>query len=139
MQTKTYEEVGVFFTAGHGYMKIPLEALCDMGVADLVTPYSLIGMAEDNPLNQKGFAYLEIDCDAQMAQEALEFLNMDWNYPSVDLETDLYERYPSCTEWKNGMCHYSMYLVRRHGYENKPIDPGLLEHLNQKFRHLTEV
>ena len=133
-----YEEVGVFFTVGHGYLKIPLKALCDMGVAHLVTPYSLIGMVENDPLNQLGFAYLEIDCDAQMAHEALEYLNLPWNEPSIDLEAELGERYPNTSIWKKGMTHYSMRLVELQGYRNKTIDLGLLEHLKQKFRHLED-
>ena len=117
---------------------LPVKALCDIGVAHLVTPYSLIGLAKHDPLNQFGFAYLEIDCDAQMAQEALEYLNLSWDKPLVDLEAELSERFPNNSIWTKGMTHYSMRLVERHGYRNKTIDLGLLEHLRQKFRHLED-
>ena len=117
---------------------LPVKALCDIGVAHLVTPYSLIGLAEHDPLNQFGFAYLEIDCDAQMAQEALEYLNLSWDKPLVDLEAELSERFPNNSIWTKGMTHYSMRLVERHGYLSKRIDLGLLEHLRQKFRHLED-
>jgi CTP:phosphocholine cytidylyltransferase-like protein len=42
---------------GHGWIKVPIEVLKSLGIADKVSFYSYY---------RKGFAYLEEDCDADL-------------------------------------------------------------------------
>jgi len=42
---------------GHGWIKVPIVLLCQLGIAGKVSPYSLW---------RKGYAYLEEDCDAEL-------------------------------------------------------------------------
>lgn len=125
-----------FSTPGHGFVCVPIKTLCDLGVLDLVTPYSYVGTGE-HLCNMKGYAYLEEDCDANMIYSALDFSNVTYDeYCGFDLEQQMFEVYGSEQEWRNNLRRINRYSLMQQGFFNKTIDPALLEHLKAECRHL---
>ena len=56
---KTFEFIS---DPGHGWVKVPIVLLCQLGIAGKVSSYSYW---------RNGFAYLEEDCDAELLMAAL--------------------------------------------------------------------
>lgn len=127
-----------FSTPGHGFVCVPIQTLCDLGVLDLVTPYSYVGTGE-HQVNMKGYAYLEEDCDARMIYSALDFSNVTYDeYCGIDLEQQMFEVYGNEEVWRSKLIRLYPQLITNQGYTNKKIDPALLEHLKEECRHLRE-
>lgn len=70
----------------HYYGKVPASLLCDMDIATRISPYSYLGTG-DKTWNQRGYAFLEEDCDLPLFVKACEF----WKIETEDDFTTLQE------------------------------------------------
>ena len=79
----------------HDYWKVSLDLLDSLNIFDAISEYSYLGNGKD-PLNEDGYAYLEIDSDCGIFDKAMKFYGKEY---SLDFETlqeeydDTYEDY----------------------------------------------
>ena len=72
----------------HYYGKVRASLLCDMDIASRISPYSYLGTG-DKPWNERGYAFLEEDCDFSRFASAMkaagrEFQTIEVNEPRSD-------------------------------------------------------
>jgi hypothetical protein len=79
----------------HDYWKVDLELISDLNIIDVISDFSYLGTGQ-TPLNEEGYAYLEIDSDCSIFDKAMKFYGKEY---SLDFETlqeeydDTYEDY----------------------------------------------
>ena len=79
----------------HDYWKVDLELISDLNIIDVISDFSYLGNGQ-TPLNEEGYAYLEIDSDCSIFDKAMKFYGKEY---SLDFETlqeeydDTYEDY----------------------------------------------
>jgi hypothetical protein len=79
----------------HDYWKVDLELISDLNIIDIISDFSYLGTGQ-TPLNEEGYAYLEIDSDCSIFDKAMKFYGKEY---SLDFETlqeeydDTYEDY----------------------------------------------
>lgn len=81
-----------FYTdGGHGWLKVSLDEIKKLGIADKISGYSYI---------RGGFAYLEEDCDLSVFAQAkgvsgsIDSLGIKEHYSNDESEIRNYARYP---------------------------------------------
>ena len=84
---------------GHCYAKIPAQLLCDMDIASRISPYSFLGVGEKS-WNQRGYAFLEEDCDFPMFQKACGFWKIEVDEDYKTLQEDFDENCEDIHHWK---------------------------------------
>jgi hypothetical protein len=72
----------------HDYWKVDLELISDLNIIDVISDFSYLGTGQ-TPLNEEGYAYLEIDSDCSIFDKAMKFYGKEY---SLDFET-LQEEY----------------------------------------------
>lgn len=118
---------------GHGYLKCPLQAIFDAGVAHLVTAYSYVGTGKAH-MNQGGYAYLEEDCDAGMVQFAMDLANID--YFEKSKSGNEYKLMAYTSSWRDKWARFRYDELKRFGFQNKPLSHEAMEELLENFYHL---
>ena len=83
---------------GHCYAKIPAQLLCDMDIASRISPYSFLGVGEQS-WNQRGYAFLEEDCDFPMFQKACGFWKIEVDEDYKTLQEDFDENCVDSDAW----------------------------------------
>ena len=78
----------------HDYWKVSLDLLSQLNIFDAISDYSYLGNGSE-PLNEDGYAYLEIDSDCGIFDKAMKFYKKEY---SLDLDT-LTEAY--CEEYED--------------------------------------
>ena len=79
----------------HDYWKVDLELISNLNIIDVISDFSYLGTGQ-TPLNEEGYAYLEIDSDCSIFDKAMKFYGKEY---SLDFETlqeeydDTYENY----------------------------------------------
>ena len=79
----------------HDYWKVDLELISDLNIINVISDFSYLGTGQ-TPLNEEGYAYLEIDSDCSIFDKAMKFYGKEY---SLDFETlqeefdDTYEDY----------------------------------------------
>ena len=61
----------------HDYWKVNLELISDLNIIDIISDYSFLGTSRD-PLNEEGYAYLEIDTDCRYFDKAMKFYGKEY-------------------------------------------------------------
>jgi hypothetical protein len=82
----------------HDYWKVDLELISDLNIIDIISDYSFLGTSRD-PINEEGYAYLEIDSDCRYFDKAMKYYGKEYQ---LDFDTlqDLYnEKYEDYREW----------------------------------------
>ena len=67
----------------HDYWKVSLDLLKELNIIEAISDYSYLGNGSES-LNEKGFAYLEIDSDCGTFDKAMKFYKKEY---SLDLDT----------------------------------------------------
>jgi len=82
----------------HDYWKVNLELISDLNIIDIISDYSFLGSSRD-PLNEEGYAYLEIDTDCRYFDKAMKFYNKEYELDFDTLQTAYDEKYEDYREW----------------------------------------
>ena len=82
----------------HYYGKVPAALLCDMDIASRISPYSYLGVG-DKPWNQRGYAFLEEDCDLPLFVKACEFWKIEVDEDFKTLQEDFETNCECPEEW----------------------------------------
>lgn len=113
----------------HDYWKVPIQTLCDLKIVDEISGYSFIGNGS-NPLNEQGFAYLEIDSDVRVFDRASEFYSLK-AVCDLDTLTDKFnEDYDDYRAWLEELTPWDTDYLEEEGYEWEPAPDDLLKALN---------
>jgi hypothetical protein len=76
----------------HDYWKVDIDLLNELNIIDLISEYSYIGNS-NTPLNEQGYAYLEIDCDCTTFCKAMEYYKKEFTVDTDTLQTIFDEEY----------------------------------------------
>ena len=82
----------------HDYWKVDLELLNELNIIDAISDYSYLGTGR-KPLNEEGYAYLEIDCDCTIFDKAMKFYKKDYSLDFDTLQEEFNEQYEDYREW----------------------------------------
>lgn len=109
-------------TYRHDYWKVPVSLLVDLNIVEEITEYSFLG-SSDTPLNEKGYAYLEIDCDCGTFSKAMEFYKREYSLDCDTLQEGLEETYEDPRDWMDEMDNYDTdVLSEDYSWELTPSD-----------------
>jgi hypothetical protein len=82
----------------HDYWKVDLELISDLNIIDIISDYSFLGTSRD-PLNEEGYAYLEIDTDCRYFDKAMKFYNKEYQLDFETLQDAYDDKYEDYREW----------------------------------------
>ncbi len=107
----------------HDYWKVSLDLLSELNILDAISDYSYLGNGTE-PLNEDGFAYLEIDCDCGIFDKAMKFYKKEYTLDFDTLQEEFDENYEDYREWHDQLDSYDTDLVDEKGYtvDNVPED-----------------
>jgi len=107
----------------HDYWKVSLDLLSELNILDAISDYSYLGNGTE-PLNEEGFAYLEIDCDCGIFDKAMKFYNKEYTLDFDTLQEEFDENYEDYRDWLDQLDSYDTDLVDEKGYtvDNVPED-----------------
>ncbi len=82
----------------HDYWKVDLELINDLNIIDAISDFSYLGTGR-TPLNEEGYAYLEIDCDCSIFDKAMKFYGKEYSLDCDTLQEEYDEKYEDYREW----------------------------------------
>lgn len=106
----------------HDYWKVPVSLLVELNIIDEITEYSFLGDS-DTPLNEDGFAYLEIDCDCGTFEQAMKFYGREFSIDFDTLQEEFDSNYEDANDWLENLVNYDTeYLSVSYDWEPTPSD-----------------
>jgi hypothetical protein len=135
-------------TYRHDYWKISLTLLSELNLFTEITEYSYLGKSNE-PLNELGYAYLEIDCDCNTFETAMNFYGKRFTLDFVDLQA-IYEEESAkyddefdgvgCfnTDWFSNLDNFDTEILKELGYDVKAVPDDLsaaLQEIREKHGH----
>ena len=107
----------------HDYWKVDLELISDLNIIDIISDYSFLGSSRD-PLNEEGYAYLEIDSDCGIFDKAMKFYGKKYELDFDTLQYEFDENFDDYRDWLDQLDSYDVELVDEKGYtvDNVPED-----------------
>ncbi len=107
----------------HDYWKVSLDLLSELNILDAISDYSYLGNGTE-PLNEEGFAYLEIDCDCGIFDKAMKFYKKEYTLDFDTLQEEFDENYEDYRDWLDQLDSFDTDLVDEKGYtvDNVPED-----------------
>ena len=135
-------------TYRHDYWKVSLSLLCELNILTEITNYSYIGNSNE-PLNELGFAYLEIDCDCNTFVTAMNFYGKSFTL-DFDILQSIYEEESSkyedefdgagCfnTDWFSNLDNFDTEILNELGYDVMAVPDDLsaaLQEIREKHGH----
>lgn len=107
----------------HDYWKVSLDLLSELNILDAISDYSYLGNGAE-PLNEDGFAYLEIDSDCSIFDKAMKFYKKEYTLDFDTLQEQFDENFDHYREWLDQLDSYDTDLVDEKGYtvDNVPED-----------------
>ena len=107
----------------HDYWKVSLDLLDQLNIFDVISEYSYLGNGKD-PLNEDGYAYLEIDSDCGIFDKAMKFYKKEYSL-DLDTLTEAYcDEYEDYRDWLDQLDSFDTDLIDEKGYtvDNVPED-----------------
>ena len=107
----------------HDYWKVNLELISDLNIIDIISDYSFLGSSRD-PLNEEGYAYLEIDSDCGIFDKAMKFYGKKYELDFTTLQDEFDADYDDYRDWLDQLDSYDVELIDEKGYtvDNVPED-----------------
>lgn len=107
----------------HDYWKVSLDLLSELNILDAISDYSFLGNGAE-PLNEDGYAYLEIDSDCSIFDKAMKFYKKEYTLDFDTLQEQFDENFDHYREWLDQLDSYDTDLVDEKGYtvDNVPED-----------------
>jgi hypothetical protein len=111
----------------HDYWKVSLDLLSQLNIFDAISEYSYLGNGSE-PLNEDGYAYLEIDCDCGTFDKAMKFYKKEYELDFDTLTEDFNENFEDYRDWLDQLDSYDVELIDEKGFtvDNVPEDLSLV-------------
>jgi hypothetical protein len=82
----------------HDYWKVDLELINDLNIIEAISDFSYLGTGK-TPLNEEGYAYLEIDEDCGIFDKAMNFYGKEYTLDMDTLQQEFDEKFNDYKEW----------------------------------------
>ena len=82
----------------HDYWKVSLDLLSKINILDAISEYSYLGNGTE-PLNEEGYAYLEIDSDCSIFDKAMKFYKKEYTLDFETLQEEYDDTYEDYRAW----------------------------------------
>ena len=107
----------------HDYWKVSLDLLSQLNILDAISEYSYLGNGSD-PLNEEGYAYLEIDSDCGIFDKAMKFYGKKYELDFDTLQYEFDENFDDYRDWLDQLDSYDTDLIDEKGFtvDNVPED-----------------
>ena len=107
----------------HDYWKVSLDLLSQLNIFDAISEYSYLGNGSE-PLNEDGYAYLEIDCDCGIFDKAMKFYGKKYELDFDTLQYEFDENFDDYRDWLDQLDSYDTDLIDEKGFtvDNVPED-----------------
>jgi hypothetical protein len=115
----------------HDYWKVSIDLLKELNIIEAITGYSYLGNGKE-PLNEEGYAYLEIDCDCGTFDKAMKFYGKEFELDFDTLQEIFDENYEDYQDWLDELEPWSTYTLDEQGYIWFEVPEDLAEVLNDE-------
>ena len=107
----------------HDYWKVSLDLLDSLNIFDAISEYSYLGSGKE-PLNEDGYAYLEIDSDCGIFDKAMKFYKKKYTLDFDTLQEAFDDTYDDYRDWLDQLDSYDTESIDEKGYsvDNVPED-----------------
>jgi hypothetical protein len=107
----------------HDYWKVGLDLLDSLNIFDAISEYSYLGNGKE-PLNEDGYAYLEIDSDCAIFDKAMKFYKKEYTLDFDTLQEAFDDTYDDYRDWLDQLDSYDTESIDEKGYtvDNVPED-----------------
>jgi len=107
----------------HDYWKVSLELLSELNIFDAISEYSYLGNGTE-PLNEDGYAYLEIDSDCGIFDKAMKFYKKEYSLDFDTLQDEFDTDFDDYRDWLDQLDNYDTDLIDEKGFtvDNVPED-----------------
>lgn len=112
----------------HDYWKVSLELLDSLNIFDVISEYSYLGNGSD-PLNEDGYAYLEIDTDCGIFDKAMKFYGKKYELDFTTLQDEFDSDYDDYRDWLDQLDPFDPETVDAKGYTVDTVPQDLSEAL----------
>ena len=99
----------------HDYWKVSLDLLDSLNIFDAISEYSYLGNGKD-PLNEDGYAYLEIDSDCGIFDKAMKFYGKKYELDFTTLQDEFDADYDDYRDWLDQLDSFDVETVDEKGY-----------------------
>jgi hypothetical protein len=99
----------------HDYWKVSLDLLDSLNIFDAISEYSYLGNGKE-PLNEDGYAYLEIDSDCGIFDKAMKFYKKKYTLDFDTLQEAFDDTYDDYRDWLDQLDSYDAELIDEKGY-----------------------
>ena len=99
----------------HDYWKVSLDLLSQLNIFDAISEYSYLGNGKE-PLNEDGYAYLEIDSDCGIFDKAMKFYKKEYTLDFDTLQEEFDDTYDDYRDWLDQLDSYDAELIDEKGY-----------------------
>ena len=110
----------------HDYWKVRLDLLDQLNIFDAISEYSYLGNGKD-PLNEDGYAYLEIDSDCSIFDKAMKFYGNQYQLDFDTLQDEFDVDYDDYRDWLDQLDAFDVEIIDSKGFtvDNVPEDLSL--------------
>jgi len=107
----------------HDYWKVSLDLLDELNIFDAISEYSYLGNGKD-PLNEDGYAYLEIDSDCSIFDKAMKFYGNQYQLDFDTLQDEYDVEFDDYRDWLDQLDSYDVEIIDSKGFtvDNVPED-----------------
>jgi hypothetical protein len=107
----------------HDYWKVSLDLLDSLNIFDAISEYSYLGNGKE-PLNEDGYAYLEIDSDCGIFDKAMKYYKKEYTLDFDTLQEAFDDTYDDYRDWLDQLDSYDTESIDEKGYtvDNVPED-----------------
>jgi hypothetical protein len=107
--------IGTVDCGRHDYWKVSLDLLDQLNIFDAISEYSYLGNS-DSPLNEDGYAYLEIDSDCGIFDKAMKFYGKQYELDFSDLQDEYDTEYDDYRDWLDQLDDFDAETIDEKGY-----------------------
>lgn len=116
--------IGAIDCYRHDFWKVSIQLLCDLNIIDAISEYSYLGNS-NTPLNEKGFAYLEIDTDCGVFDKAMKYYHKQYQLDFDTLQEEFDENYEDYSDWIEELDNWDTDTIESQEYSWDLVPEGL--------------
>ncbi len=106
-------------TGLNDYWKVPVDLLCKLSIVEYISNFSYLGNGKDI-INQKGYAYLEIDADVLVFVKAMKYNDLDFSFNHDVLQKAFNFTYNDHDRWTSKLSAFDVELLKDYTWESIP-------------------
>ena len=99
----------------HDYWKVSLDLLAQLNIFDAISEYSYLGNGTE-PLNEEGYAYLEIDSDCGIFDKAMKFYKKEYELDFTTLQDEFDADYDDYRDWIDQLDSFDVEVIDEKGF-----------------------